>query len=131
MAEHNRKKKIILLGKVVFCCSCFQGCTRGTWRFPGWGCSHQPSQSQSHSHSDTESLTHCARPGMEPASSWILVGFINHYATSGSPEWIYFKRILVQCKETDKALKHSSCCCAPFSQAFQQTRLPDVSESGH
>ena len=29
-----------------------------------------------HSHSNTRSLTHWARPGIEPASSWILVGFI-------------------------------------------------------
>ena len=28
-----------------------------------------------HSHSNTGSLTHWARPGIEPSSSWILVGF--------------------------------------------------------
>ena len=27
------------------------------------------------------SLTHWARPGIEPASSWFLVGFVNHWAT--------------------------------------------------
>ena len=36
-------------------------------------------------HSNAGSLTHWARPGMEPASSWILVGFINHCATAGTP----------------------------------------------
>uniref|UniRef100_A0A8W4FL86 Uncharacterized protein n=1 Tax=Sus scrofa TaxID=9823 RepID=A0A8W4FL86_PIG len=31
------------------------------------------------------SLTHGARPGIEPASSWFLVGFVNHWATTGTP----------------------------------------------
>ena len=30
------------------------------------------------------SLTHWARPGIEPASSWILVGFLTHWATVGT-----------------------------------------------
>ena len=30
-------------------------------------------------------LTHWARPGIEPTSSWILVGFINHWARKGTP----------------------------------------------
>ena len=30
-----------------------------------------------HSHSNTRSLTHEARPGIEPVSSWILVGFVS------------------------------------------------------
>ena len=33
-------------------------------------------------HSDTGSLTHCARPGIEPTTSWFLVGFI-----STVPRW--------------------------------------------
>jgi len=32
-------------------------------------------------------LTHGARPGIEPASSWILVGFINHWAITGTPSY--------------------------------------------
>ena len=28
-------------------------------------------------HGSTRSLTHCARPGIEPASSWILVGIVS------------------------------------------------------
>ena len=35
-------------------------------------------------HGNTGYLTHWARPGIEPASSWILVGFIT-LATMGSP----------------------------------------------
>ena len=31
-----------------------------------------------HSHSNARSLIHGARPGIEPESSWILVGFVNH-----------------------------------------------------
>ena len=38
----------------------------------------------SHSNSNTGSLTHWARPGIKPTSSWILVRFINHWATMGT-----------------------------------------------
>jgi len=40
-----------------------------------------------HSHSNTESLTHWARPGIEPASSWMLVGFI-----TAEPRWELWDR---------------------------------------
>ena len=35
------------------------------------------------------SLTHWARPRMEPATSWILVRCINHWAMTGTPETLY------------------------------------------
>ena len=35
-----------------------------------------------HSHSNARSLTHWARPGIEPTSSWFLVGFV-----SAAPQW--------------------------------------------
>ena len=35
------------------------------------------SHSHSHSHSNAGSLTHWARPGIKPATSWFLVGFIS------------------------------------------------------
>ena len=38
-----------------------------------------------HSHGNAGSLTHGARPGIEPATSWFLVGFVNHCATMGTP----------------------------------------------
>ena len=41
-----------------------------------------PAPSLHHSHSNSESLTHEARPGIEPVSSWILVGFV-----SAEPQW--------------------------------------------
>ena len=31
------------------------------------------------------SLTHWARPGIKPWSSWMLVGFVNHWATMATP----------------------------------------------
>ena len=31
-----------------------------------------------------ESLTHWTRPGIEPAFLWMLVGFVNHWATTGT-----------------------------------------------
>ena len=37
-------------------------------------------------HSNAGSLTHWVRPGMEPATLWFLVGFVNHWATTGTPE---------------------------------------------
>ena len=30
-----------------------------------------------HSHSNAGSLTHCVRPGIEPTTSWFLVGFVS------------------------------------------------------
>ena len=38
-----------------------------------------------HSHGNTGSLTYWARPGIKPKSSWILAGFLNHWATTRTP----------------------------------------------
>ena len=35
-------------------------------------------------HGNARSLTHWARPGIEPKSSWILFGFVNLWATKGT-----------------------------------------------
>ena len=48
-------------------------------------------------HRNTRSLTHWARPGIDPASSWILVGFI-----SAAPQWelqhpLIFDTVLITC----------------------------------
>ena len=40
-------------------------------------------------HGNTGSLTHWARPGIEPATSWFLVGFVNHCATTGTPRLFF------------------------------------------
>ena len=82
-----------------FFCFCFfvflysQGRTCGIWGFPGQGsdgsCScwptpqPQPRQIQAASmtcttvHSNARSLTHGARPGIEPATSWLLIRFVS------------------------------------------------------
>ena len=36
-------------------------------------------------HGNPRSLTHWARPGTEPATSWFLVRFVHHCATTGTP----------------------------------------------
>ena len=53
--------------------------------------SHSNAVSKSHlwtttAHGNTRSITHWARPGIKPASSRILVRFINCWATKGTPE---------------------------------------------
>ena len=48
-----------------------------------------------HSHSNVRSLTHWVRPEIEPMSSWILVGFVNFWASVGAPRFISFTFVLV------------------------------------
>ena len=36
-------------------------------------------------HCNTRSLSHWAKPGIKPATSWFLVGFTNCWATTGTP----------------------------------------------
>ena len=43
-------------------------------------------------HGNAGSLTHWARPGIEPATSWFLAGFVNYWATTGPP-LKYFKMV--------------------------------------
>ena len=45
-----------------------------------------------HSHSNTGSLTWWAKLGIEPASSWMLVRFVNQWATTGIPEMLLLKK---------------------------------------
>ena len=49
-----------------------------------------------HSHSNAGSLTHWVRPGIEPISSWILVGFINRGAPTGTPGFYFFYPVAFQ-----------------------------------
>ena len=70
-----------------------------------WSCSRQPapepqqcriwatSATYTTAHGNTRSITHWARPGMEPVSSWILVGFVNHWATTGTPKLKFWAEI--------------------------------------
>ena len=45
-------------------------------------------------HGSTESLTHRARPEIEPVSSWKLVGLVNRWATTGTPGILIFRSTL-------------------------------------
>ena len=47
-----------------------------------------------------QSLTHWARPGIQPASLWMLIRFVNHRATTGTP------KILIGTIKTMKNLWH-------------------------
>ena len=60
-------------------------------------------------HSNARSLTHWARLGMEPATSWFLVGFVNHWATMETPS---FSHLFNQCTE-------SYCSCPPLSWTIE------------
>ena len=66
-------------------------------RFPNglnWSCSCQPtphphripaaSATYTTAHSNTRPLTHWARLGIEPTSSWMLIRFINRWAMMGT-----------------------------------------------
>lgn len=46
-------------------------------------------------HGDTGSLTHWVKPGIELESSWTLVGFVTHWAATGTPKptFLYFNKI--------------------------------------
>ena len=82
-----------------FFCFCFLGPHPGHMEIPRLGVQSelqlsdyvpQPQQCQiwavsatcTTAHSNSRSLTHWAKPGIEPASSWILVRFVNHWATN-------------------------------------------------
>ena len=42
-------------------------------------------------HGKAWSLTHWVRPGIGPASSWILIWFVNHWAMTATPGTTFFK----------------------------------------
>ena len=41
-------------------------------------------------HSNARSLTHWTRSGIKPRFSWMLVGFVNHWVTMGTPNLYKF-----------------------------------------
>ena len=73
----------------------FQGGSQGNWRYSCWPTS-QPQQCQiqaesvtcTTAHGNVGSLTPCARPRIEPVSSWILVRFF-----STEPRWELLRAI--------------------------------------
>ena len=40
-------------------------------------------------------LTHWARPGIKPTTSWFLVRFVNHWGTTGTPSWTFLSHTVV------------------------------------
>ena len=55
-----------------------------------WDLIQASSTTYTTAHSNAGSLTQWARPGIEPATSWSLVGFFHHCATSGPPSYPFF-----------------------------------------
>ena len=59
--------------------------------FAAYGCSQSRGQIGAaaaclhHSHGNARSVTHWARPGIEPASLWMLARFLTHWSTTGTP----------------------------------------------
>ena len=47
-----------------------------------------------HSHGNTGSPTNRGRPGIEPAISWFLAGFVNHWAMMGTPRVLVLTLVL-------------------------------------
>ena len=62
-----------------------------------------------HSLSNARSLTHWVRQGIEPTSSWILVGFLTHGATTGTSFILPFNSLFSQAKK--KCLILVFCLC--------------------
>ena len=87
----------------------FRAASEAYGRFPGWGlnqsCSHRPTpQPQPHqiraasvtnttAHGNAESLTHGARPGIEPATSWFLVDLLTTEPGWELQELSFFKKV--------------------------------------
>ena len=62
-----------------------------------------------HSHSNTPSLTHQVRPGIKPASSWILVGFVIRCIPMETPTiHFFFQQVSLQ--------GHNFYCNVPIKQ---------------
>ena len=79
----------------------FEGRICGIWKFPGqrsnWSyLSHSnagirpASATYTTAHSNAGSLTHWVRPGIEPTSSWILVGFATTKPQQELPEGFHY-----------------------------------------
>ena len=70
------------------------------------GCCCQPTPEPQHrgiqaesatyttAHSNAGSLTHWARPGIKLATSWFLIGFVNHCTMTGTPTLLFILGIL-------------------------------------
>ena len=72
--------------------------------------SKPPSATYTTAHGNTGSFTHWARPGMEPATSWFLVGFVNHCAMTGTPQLanleVHLKQLMDQINSCNENFKN-------------------------
>ena len=75
-------------------------------------------------HSNTRSLTHWVRPGIKPLSSWILVVFINHWATMGIPHFFKFCFIFIDIYLTNKMVRYLKCTTRWFDICIHYERIP-------
>ena len=57
------------------------------------------------------SVTHWVKPGIKPASLWILVEFINHWSTMGTPLNIWFYRKDRKDQLSNKDLYYTNVLC--------------------
>ena len=65
----------------------FLGFTCSTWKSQARGRIGAAASGLPHLHRNAGALTHWAGPGIEPATSWILVGFVNPLSCNGS-SWV-------------------------------------------
>ena len=76
---------------------------RGQIRAAAADLSHSHSNTRSEpmtyarAHDSTGALTHWVRPGIEPASLWILARFLTHWATIGTPQSFLFLKDGIVC----------------------------------
>ena len=114
----------------------FQGPIQGIWRLPGQGANRSYScwplpEPQQHriqaafaiyttAHGNSGSFTHWVRPGIEPASSWMLVRSINHRTMTGTPYYLYF---FVPTFNSGP-IRESQVCCPEQSHKIPGTSWP-------
>ena len=106
---------------IIFCLPPppFQSLICGIWKFPGeglnWSCScwptpepqqhgiQAPSATYTTAPVNARSLTHRARSGIKPTSSWILVGFIT--AVPRWELWSYFTEVIWSLRPSHRILQ--------------------------
>ena len=104
LMNHNRSPKFVCLLLMALHSAYGSSQARGWIRAATAGLHHshidarlEPHlQSMPEAHGNARSLTHWARPGIEPASSWILVQFLTYWATKGTPMKCFFF-LLITC----------------------------------
>ena len=103
----------------------FQGRTCGIRRSPGYGSNWSyncwptpqpqqcrirvPSLTYTTAHGNTGSLTHCARPGIESATSWFLVGFVSAAPWRKLQEILSYLTEILFCSDNHYFFMHETC----------------------